>query len=141
MTSPPAFRGRNRNRAEDIFYLPLLSLKSNPSVRISETKVSSPLLSSRSYVLENTDRIVLVFMFSGHCNVPATYRHSPLGTWVGKQREEYKKLKDKKSSQLDNYRIDKLNDIGFQWSLMNWTTVSWDDRFEVSSFGRGRSVA
>ena len=70
--------------------------------------------------------------YSGHCNVPATYRHSPLGTWVGKQREEYKKLKDKKSSQLDKYRIDKLNEIGFQWTILNWTTVSWEDRFEAS---------
>ena len=85
--------------------------------------------------------ILFFFYISGHCNVPATYRHSPLGTWVGKQREEYKKLKDKKSSQLDKYRIDKLNDIGFQWSLLNWTTVSWDDRFEVSSCGCGCSLA
>ena len=37
----------------------------------------------------------------------------------------------KKSSQLDKYRIDKLNEIGFQWSLQNYTVVSWDDRFEV----------
>ena len=38
----------------------------------------------------------------------------------------------KKSSQLDKYRIDKLNEIGFQWSLASYTVVSWDDRFEVS---------
>jgi len=68
---------------------------------------------------------------SKHCNVPATYRHSPLGTWVGKQREEFKKLKEKKSSQLDKYRIDKLNEINFQWTLQSWTVVSWDDRFEA----------
>lgn len=69
---------------------------------------------------------------SGHCNVPATFRHSPLGTWVGKQREEYRKLKDKKSSQLDKYRIDKLNEVGFQWSLQSWKIISWNDRFDVS---------
>ncbi|KAL7541416.1 hypothetical protein ACHAWF_006928 [Thalassiosira exigua] len=68
---------------------------------------------------------------NGHCNVPATYRHSPLGTWVGKQREEYKKLKDKRSSQLDKYRIDKLNEVKFQWSLQSWTVISWDDRYEA----------
>jgi len=68
---------------------------------------------------------------NGHCNVPATYRHSPLGTWVGKQREEYKKMKDKKSSQLDKYRIDKLNEVSFQWSLQSWTVISWDDRFDA----------
>jgi len=67
----------------------------------------------------------------GHCNVPATFRHSPLGTWVGKQREEYKKMKDKKSSQLDRYRVDKLNAVRFKWTLQNYTVISWDDRFEA----------
>lgn len=71
---------------------------------------------------------------SGHSNVPATYRHSPLGTWVGKQREEYKKLKAKKASQLDQSRIDRLNEIGFQWSIQNWTITSWDDRYQVSIY-------
>jgi len=75
----------------------------------------------------------------GHCNVPATYRHSPLGTWVGKQREEYKKLKDKKSSQLDKYRIDKLNEVEFQWSLQSWTVISWDDRFEALKKFKGHN--
>ncbi|KAL9180410.1 hypothetical protein ACHAXT_008380 [Thalassiosira profunda] len=67
----------------------------------------------------------------GHCNVPATHRHSKLGNWVGKQREEYKRMKDKKSSQLDMYRIEKLNAVGFKWSLQNYTVVSWEDRFEA----------
>ena len=70
----------------------------------------------------------------GHCNVPATYRHSPLGTWVGKQREEYKKFTNKRSSQLSKYRIDKLEEVGFQWSLQQWTVIAWDDRFEVCTF-------
>ncbi|KAL3817535.1 hypothetical protein ACHAXA_003708 [Cyclostephanos tholiformis] len=68
---------------------------------------------------------------NGHCNVPATYRHSPLGTWVGKQREEYKKLMAKKSSQLDEARINKLNEIGFQWCVQAWTITSWDDRYQA----------
>ncbi len=51
---------------------------------------------------------------------------------MGKQREEYKKLKAKKSSQLDKSRIDRLNEIGFQWSVQNWTITSWDDRYQVS---------
>jgi len=68
---------------------------------------------------------------NGDCNVPATYRHSPLGTWVSKQREEMKKLKDKKSSQLDMYRINKLNEINFQWRLQNCSVVSFDERLEA----------
>ncbi|KAL7469173.1 hypothetical protein ACHAXS_009476 [Conticribra weissflogii] len=71
---------------------------------------------------------------NGHPNVPATYRHSPLGTWVGKQREEYKKFMNKQSSQLNKYRIDKLNEVGFQWSLQQWKVIPWDERFEVSCF-------
>mmetsp|Transcript_13924 Transcript_13924/g.27898 ORF Transcript_13924/g.27898 Transcript_13924/m.27898 type:complete len:551 (-) Transcript_13924:2-1654(-) len=67
---------------------------------------------------------------NGHPNVPATYRHSPLGTWVGKQREEYKKFMNKQSSQLNKYRIDKLNEVGFQWSLQQWKVIPWDERFE-----------
>ena len=69
-------------------------------------------------------------------------------------------MKDKKSSQLDMYRIvsaaffdfpvlqydsnsshclplkhpqEKLNAVGFKWSLQNYTVVSWEDRFEVSN--------
>lgn len=42
-----------------------------------------------------------------------------------------KHLQNKKSSQLDKYRIDKLNEIDFQWSLQGWKTVSWDDRYEA----------
>jgi hypothetical protein len=103
------------------------------------SKSKFPFLLEVLYLRSDPTMVNLLFMFhlyhcySGHCNVPATFRHSTLGSWVGKQREEYKKLKDKKSSQLDKYRIDKLNEIGFQWSLLNWTTVSWEDRFEAST--------
>lgn len=42
-------------------------------------------------------------------------------------------MKDKKSSQIDKYRIDKLNEVNFQWSLQKSTKISWNDRFEVRS--------
>jgi hypothetical protein len=64
-------------------------------------------------------------------NVPTTAGHSKLSKWVGKQREEYKKFVNKQSSQLDRKRIDRLNKIGFQWSLQQWTIVPWEERFEV----------
>ena len=51
---------------------------------------------------------------NGHTNVPPTHKHSPLGSWVNKQREEYKKIQNKAPSQLVKYRIDKLNEINFQ---------------------------
>ena len=69
-----------------------------------------------------------------HCNVPTTAGHSKLSKWVGKQREEYKKFVNKQSSQLSKYRIDKLNEVGFQWSLQQWTVIPWEDRFEVRYF-------
>ncbi|KAL7475654.1 hypothetical protein ACHAW6_001565 [Cyclotella cf. meneghiniana] len=64
-------------------------------------------------------------------NVPTTAGHSKLSKWVGKQREEYKKFINKESSQLDRTRIDRLNAIGFQWSLQQWTVVPWEDRFDA----------
>ena len=70
---------------------------------------------------------------NGHCNVPTTRASATkLGKWVGKQREEYKKWdKKKKQSQLSQYRFDKLNEAGFQWSLMSKKTLSWEERFEA----------
>lgn len=69
---------------------------------------------------------------NGHCNVPTTRTGATkLGKWVGKQREEYKKWEMKKQSQLSQYRIDKLIEAGFQWSLMTNKTVSWEERFEA----------
>jgi len=68
---------------------------------------------------------------NGHCNVPTTRANATkLGKWVGKQREEYKKWEKKKQSQLSQYRIDKLNGAGFQWSLTR-KSVSWEQRFEA----------
>ena len=42
-------------------------------------------------------------------------------------------MKDKKSSQIDKYRIDKLNEVNFQWSLQKSTKTTWNVRFEVRS--------
>ena len=68
----------------------------------------------------------------GSANVPTTAgAHSKLSKWVGKQREEYKKFVNKQSSQLDRHRIERLNEIGFTWSMQQWTAVPWEERFEV----------
>ncbi|KAL3785275.1 LOW QUALITY PROTEIN: hypothetical protein ACHAW5_008289 [Stephanodiscus triporus] len=62
----------------------------------------------------------------------ATYRQrTATPPWAPGWREEYKKLKAKKASQLDQSRIDRLNEIGFQWSIQNWTKTSWDDRYQA----------
>jgi hypothetical protein len=68
----------------------------------------------------------------GHCRVPgvndkdsATYK---LASWVSKQRQRYKLLQQgKKGFVLTEERIQKLNEIGFEWSV---TKVFWDERFK-----------
>ena len=78
------------------------------------------------------DQLVSYIAKHNTANVPTTSGHSKLSKWVGKQREEYKRFMNKESSQLDRVRIERLNEVGFQWSIQNWTVVPWEDRFEVS---------
>lgn len=56
----------------------------------------------------------------GHCKVPQSQR--PLGTWVTKQRAFRKKEK------LTEERLEKLDDIGFDWGTGTFPT--WVDRLE-----------
>jgi len=52
----------------------------------------------------------------GHCYVPQEYEaNKQLGTWVKKQRQEYKKLKEGKKSQMTKERIEMLTNVGFDW--------------------------
>ena len=61
----------------------------------------------------------------GDCDVPA--RHGELGQWVHKQRGAYK------AGSLAQGRIDRLNNVGFKWSLKkssrSYSTVPWATRF------------
>ena len=48
-----------------------------------------------------------------HCNVPAKYNDNPqLGAWVDGQRQQ------KRQGKLSSKRIQKLEAIGFQWTLI-----------------------
>ena len=48
-----------------------------------------------------------------HCNVPAKYTDNPqLGAWVDGQRQQ------KRQGKLSSKRIQKLEAIGFQWTLI-----------------------
>jgi len=65
----------------------------------------------------------------GHCLVPNRYPENPkLGTWVGKQRKQYKLRQDGKSSCLTEQRIQELDELDFVWSLRS--LVDWDERLE-----------
>jgi len=59
-------------------------------------------------------------------------KFTQLGSWVKRQRAEYKKYqhKGRAKSQMTKERIDKLESIGFQWRLKP-EKVTWEERFEV----------
>mmetsp|Transcript_26549 Transcript_26549/g.48166 ORF Transcript_26549/g.48166 Transcript_26549/m.48166 type:complete len:885 (-) Transcript_26549:148-2802(-) len=65
----------------------------------------------------------------GHCRVPG--RMKPLGGWVKIQREDYKKRQDQKVSPMSNSRIKRLEEIGFEWRVLDPSHLNqWDDRFQ-----------
>jgi|Transcript_28181 fatty-acid desaturase len=51
----------------------------------------------------------------GHLNVPQ--KDGPLGWWVSTQRRHYRFVQEEKTSLLWPDRIDRMNQIGFQWRL------------------------
>jgi hypothetical protein len=52
---------------------------------------------------------------NGHCRVPQL--QGPLGKWVMTQIHQSKLLIDDKPSSMTKERMQKLNDIGFEWVL------------------------
>ena len=58
----------------------------------------------------------------GHCNVPQ--RHGSLGLWVHKQRGNRKKGK------LSEERVQKLDDIGFNWRAVRGSPSTWNERLD-----------
>ena len=64
----------------------------------------------------------------GHCNVPASHKEdgANLGIWVYNQRQF------KKKGKLDPYRRKILEDIGFEWVLVErGANVPWEDMFSL----------
>lgn len=65
----------------------------------------------------------------GNCLVPNRYPENPrLGTWVGKQRKQYKLFQEGKPSNLTEERVQALDDLDFVWTLRS--LVDWDERLE-----------
>lgn len=60
----------------------------------------------------------------GHTNV--AWNDGSLGTWVSKQRQQYRLRTENRESQITEDRIIALDAIGFSWSLYN----KWDDKYE-----------
>ena len=66
--------------------------------------------------LAYNERIAELVEFSereGHCNAPKSY--SQLGTWVNKQRREYKKFKAEEPSTMTTERVKALKTVGFEF--------------------------
>ena len=57
----------------------------------------------------------------GDCCVPISYpRNRPLANWVSTQRKQFNKRMAGKPSDLDDYRLQRLEEIGFVWSARSW---------------------
>ncbi|GFH61992.1 hypothetical protein CTEN210_18468 [Chaetoceros tenuissimus] len=66
---------------------------------------------------------------NGHCNVPQRYEpNKALGTWVRRQRQEYRKMSEGAHSSMTDEQVEKLESIGFVWVLRSKDT--WNERYE-----------
>ena len=64
----------------------------------------------------------------GHCLVPFKYSANPkLGSWVSKQRSNYKLYQGGKPCRITAECIRELESVGFEWEPHS---LSWDVRFE-----------
>mmetsp|Transcript_5084 Transcript_5084/g.5875 ORF Transcript_5084/g.5875 Transcript_5084/m.5875 type:complete len:405 (+) Transcript_5084:26-1240(+) len=71
------------------------------------------------------DELLIYKEENGHTRVPQHYTpNKALGKWVAKQREQYKLYKKGKHSFLTPDRLEKLNTIGFVWSVRGEPSVS-----------------
>lgn len=63
----------------------------------------------------------------GHCNVPITFpQDQVLARWVKRQRYQYKREQEGKTSAINDARIRLLESIGFVWDAH---AASWQEKF------------
>ena len=62
----------------------------------------------------------------GHTDVPKSWENQQLFSWVRVQRREYRKLKEGKMTGITKDRIQRLEDLGFEWRSKK--TYSWKQR-------------
>jgi hypothetical protein len=70
----------------------------------------------------------------GHCRVSQAEKDDDthqLALWVKLQRKEYKLYQEGKNSTITQGRIQKLNGVGFTWSILSQQRVSWGERLEA----------
>jgi hypothetical protein len=67
---------------------------------------------------------------NGHCKVPARYKANPkLGRWVMTQRRQFTLLMQGYPSALTSERIQKLEIVGFTWSIRPEPVKTWNRKF------------
>ncbi|GFH61945.1 hypothetical protein CTEN210_18421 [Chaetoceros tenuissimus] len=65
---------------------------------------------------------------NGNCNVPSKYElNKALYSWVGVQRQEYRKMSQGVHSRITQERVEKLESLGFSWVGGN---DAWNERYE-----------
>ena len=80
---------------------------------------------SKTYIERFEHRLKDLRLFKkkhGHCNVPKRYKDDPsLGKWAGSMRYAYNQIQLGLKPQhcLTQARIEKLEEIGFQWKIRN----------------------
>eukprot|EP00579_Thalassiosira_antarctica_P020811 CAMPEP_0201959360 /NCGR_PEP_ID=MMETSP0904-20121228/6349_1 /ASSEMBLY_ACC=CAM_ASM_000553 /TAXON_ID=420261 /ORGANISM="Thalassiosira antarctica, Strain CCMP982" /LENGTH=255 /DNA_ID=CAMNT_0048505021 /DNA_START=118 /DNA_END=881 /DNA_ORIENTATION=+ len=96
-----------------------------------KSKVKEPALRAQSMKVgafqqrwnEKYDLLVEYKQEHGHCNVPRNdiTNGQKFSSWLNIQRRFYKK------GTLPGHRVDRLNEIGFNWSVHD---VSWEEQFK-----------
>ncbi|KAL9182351.1 hypothetical protein ACHAXT_013003 [Thalassiosira profunda] len=74
----------------------------------------------------------------GDCNVPLKYADYPgLGNFVNRQRTEFRKLQQGKSSSMTRSKIRQLDSVGFVWSVRAGGHAPWETRLsELAEYRR-----
>ena len=69
-------------------------------------------------------------MHTGHCKVPARFKANPkLGRWVMTQRRQFTLLMQGFPSALTTDRIQRLEQLGFTWSVRPEPVTTWNKKF------------
>lgn len=82
------------------------------------TTVRRPSKSNEAKWMEKFTKLLKYREKHGDCNVPVRFAEDPsLGHWVFNQRRLFREVKPDGRSKLPTNRINKLEEIGFQWEV------------------------
>ena len=82
---------------------------------------------------------------NGDCDVPTKYdQNRALGRWVSAQRLSYRRYLDGEKSTLTDERVERLNELGFSWQMLQGSPQSYSSSSSTtppsrSSTGSSRS--